>query len=57
MRFRRFSTTLSSDDRTVGDRNPLIDAPLTASGAMYLVVVNLEVAPADTRFTLSATLP
>lgn len=29
------------DDRTAGDPNPLLDAPLTASGPMYLVVENI----------------
>ncbi len=30
------------DDRTLGDPNPLLDAPLTASGAMYLVVETIS---------------
>jgi hypothetical protein len=46
-----------NDDRAQGDPNPLIDAPLTASGAMWLVVENISETAANLSYTLDGTMP
>jgi hypothetical protein len=46
-----------NDDRAMGDSNPLIDAPLFESGAMWLVVENVREAPANLGYTLNGTMP
>jgi hypothetical protein len=46
-----------NDDRASGDPNPLIDAPLTASGSMWLVVENIDPAAASLGFALQGSLP
>jgi len=46
-----------NDDRASGDKNPLIDAPLTASGAMWLVVENVDPVAASLGYELQASMP
>lgn len=46
-----------NDNRAQADPNPLIDAPLTASGAMWLVVDNISETAADLSYTLDGTMP
>lgn len=46
-----------NDDRAQADSNPLIDAPLTASGAMWLVVENVSEKASDLSYTLDGTMP
>lgn len=45
-----------NDDRSGDDVDPLLDAPLVAEGAMFLVVENIELAPADLTYQLTTTL-
>jgi hypothetical protein len=45
-----------NDDRSVGDPNPLIDAPLSESGAMWLVVENVDETSTDWAYSLQGTL-
>lgn len=45
-----------NDDRALGDSDPLIDAPLYGSGAMWLVVENVDEAAADWAYTLQGSL-
>ncbi len=42
------------DDRTPTDNSPLIDAPLTASGTMYLVVENIDEEASSLGFSIAA---
>ena len=44
------------DDRSVSDNNPLIDAPLTASGNMTLVVESIAETPTNLGYSLTASL-
>jgi len=46
-----------NDNRALGDPDPLIDAPLTADGAMFLVVENIEEQATSLGYTLAASLP
>jgi len=46
-----------NDDRSAGDPNPLIDAPLTASGSMWLVIENIEPEATTLGFSLSSSMP
>jgi hypothetical protein len=46
-----------NDDRSAGDPNPLIDAPLTAGGGMWLVVENIEPEAKTLGFSLSSSMP
>jgi hypothetical protein len=43
------------DDRTVGDPDPLLDAFLTASGPMYLVVENIAEEVGDIAYTIETS--
>lgn len=57
-----FSTTQGSwiarqDDRTVGNPNPLLDAPLSASGPMFLVVENITEDATNLGYTIDASIP
>lgn len=45
------------DDRTAGDPNPLIDAPLFAAGLMYLVVENIAEDASNIAYTVEASAP
>ncbi len=44
------------DDRRVSDHNPLIDAPLTASDNMTLVVESIAETPTNLGYSLTASL-
>lgn len=46
-----------NDDRAQGDLDPLIDAPLTESGSMYLVVENIEPGATTRTYTVNAQMP
>lgn len=46
-----------NDNRSAGDRDPLIDAPLFASGPMLLVVDNIEDEATDLAYTVSTPAP
>jgi hypothetical protein len=46
-----------NDNRALDDPDPLIDAPLTADGAMLLVVENIEEQASALGYTLSTSLP
>jgi hypothetical protein len=46
-----------NDDRSAGDNTPLIDAPLTASGSMYLVVENIDEGAPSLAYSIESTLP
>lgn len=46
-----------NDDRSASDVDPLLDAPLTASGAMLLVVENIAPSATTLGFTLSCEMP
>jgi hypothetical protein len=45
-----------NDDRAMGAPNPLIDAPLSESGAMWLMVENVDEAAGDLAYTVQGTL-
>jgi hypothetical protein len=45
-----------NDDRSAGDPDPLIDATLYGSGAMWLVVENIDEKAGDWAYTLQGTL-
>ncbi len=44
-----------NDDRSAGDTSPLIDAPLTASGTMYLVVENIDEMATGLGYSIAAS--
>ena len=46
-----------NDDRSANDVDPLLDAPLTESGAMWLVVENIAPSATTFGFTLSCQFP
>lgn len=46
-----------NDDRSANDVDPLLDAPLTESGAMLLVVENIATSATTLGFTLSCQAP
>jgi len=46
-----------NDDRGPADNTPLIDAPLTAAGHMWLIVENIDEDAFDLGYTITSTLP
>ncbi|MFH1807590.1 MAG: hypothetical protein ABIJ09_02505 [Pseudomonadota bacterium] len=46
-----------NDNRSQGDVDPLIDAPLTEGGSLLLVVENIAEQAADLRYTVDASWP
>jgi len=46
-----------NDDRSAGDRNPLLDAPLFASGEMFLVVENIDETATALGYHLGVSSP
>ena len=46
-----------NDNQSASDINPLIDAPLTESGAMWLVVENVDHDATGFGYAITATLP
>jgi hypothetical protein len=46
-----------NDDRGAGDTNPLIDAPMTESGDLYLVVDNINEEATGLNFSIAVSQP
>lgn len=49
------SWVMRNDNRMAGNPDPLLDAPLFASGDMYLVVENIAEQATDTAYTIDAS--